>query len=112
MRSSENYVFMEISAIAIKYVIKHITIEPVNVQMKNQNFGLFLSISNCLDTVRLRAVRNQIPFTLLSVPRLNFCFFRNRIQEVPYFMCVDKEKKSLIISIRGTLSISDMFTGL
>lgn len=37
---------------------------------------------------------------------------RNRIQEVPFFMAVDDEKKSIIISIRGTISISDMFTDL
>ena len=38
--------------------------------------------------------------------------FRNRIQEVPFFMVVDDEKKSIIISIRGTISIADMFTGM
>ncbi|XP_023332335.1 sn1-specific diacylglycerol lipase beta-like [Eurytemora carolleeae] len=37
---------------------------------------------------------------------------RNRIQEVPYFMYADRERKSLVIAIRGTLSISDMFTDL
>ena len=37
---------------------------------------------------------------------------RNKIQEVPYFVAVDHEKKCLVISIRGTMSIADMFTGL
>lgn len=37
---------------------------------------------------------------------------RNKIQEVPYFVAVDHEKKCLVISIRGTMSISDMFTDL
>jgi len=37
---------------------------------------------------------------------------RNRVQEVPYLLCVDHEKQSVIISIRGTMSIADMFTDL
>ena len=42
----------------------------------------------------------------------NFSMSRNKIQEVPYFVAVDHEKKCLVISIRGTMSIADMFTGL
>lgn len=37
---------------------------------------------------------------------------RNKVQEVPYLLCVDHEKQSVIISIRGTMSIADMFTDL
>ncbi len=31
---------------------------------------------------------------------------------MPHFVAVDHETKSLVISIRGTMSIADMFTGL
>ena len=41
-----------------------------------------------------------------------FGWFRNRIQEVPHYLAVDQSRKALVISIRGTLSLADMFTGL
>merc|ERR1719412_1258919 len=37
---------------------------------------------------------------------------RNMIEEVPYLMVADKATKSLVISIRGTLSLNDMLTDL
>lgn len=51
---------------------------------------------------------------MLNITHDDFVIFdnRNRIQEVPYYMTVDSLKKTLVISIRGTLSISDMFTDL
>jgi len=51
---------------------------------------------------------------MLNVSTDDFVIFdnRNRIQEVPYYMTVDPLQKTLVISIRGTLSIHDMFTDL
>eukprot|EP00088_Acartia_fossae_P016789 TRINITY_DN19458_c0_g1_i3.p1 TRINITY_DN19458_c0_g1~~TRINITY_DN19458_c0_g1_i3.p1 ORF type:complete len:801 (-),score=133.21 TRINITY_DN19458_c0_g1_i3:263-2665(-) len=51
---------------------------------------------------------------LLNTNEDEFIIFdnRNKIQEVPYFVAVDHEKKCIVISIRGTLSIADMFTDL
>jgi len=37
---------------------------------------------------------------------------RNRIEEVPFFLVADRNTKSLVISIRGTLSLHDMLTDL
>jgi len=37
---------------------------------------------------------------------------RNMIEEVPFLLLADKETKSLVISIRGTLSLHDMLTDL
>jgi len=37
---------------------------------------------------------------------------RNRIEEVPFFLVADRSTKSLVISIRGTLSLHDMLTDL
>jgi len=37
---------------------------------------------------------------------------RNRIEEVPFFLVADRNSKSLVISIRGTLSLHDMLTDL
>jgi len=37
---------------------------------------------------------------------------RNRIEEVPFFFVADRQTKSLVISIRGTLSLHDMLTDL
>ena len=37
---------------------------------------------------------------------------RNHIEEVPFFLLVDKKTDSLVVSIRGTLSLSDMLTDL
>jgi len=37
---------------------------------------------------------------------------RNRIEEVPFFLVADRGSKSLVISIRGTLSLHDMLTDL
>lgn len=37
---------------------------------------------------------------------------RNHLQEVPYFMVADHQERSLVIAIRGTLSIHDMLTDL
>ena len=37
---------------------------------------------------------------------------RNRIEEVPFFLVADRRTKSLVISIRGTLSLHDMLTDL
>jgi len=51
---------------------------------------------------------------VLELAEEDFLVFdnRNRIQETPYYLAVDHEKRSLVISIRGTLSLSDMFTDL
>jgi len=51
---------------------------------------------------------------LLNTTDEDFIIFdnRNKIQEVPHFVAVDHETKSLVISIRGTMSIADMFTDL
>eukprot|EP00092_Neocalanus_flemingeri_P013473 GFUD01014531.1.p1 GENE.GFUD01014531.1~~GFUD01014531.1.p1 ORF type:complete len:720 (+),score=230.78 GFUD01014531.1:162-2321(+) len=37
---------------------------------------------------------------------------RNRIEEVPFFLVADRSTKSLVVSIRGTLSLHDMLTDL
>ena len=37
---------------------------------------------------------------------------RNMVEEVPFLMVADKVTKSLVISIRGTLSLHDMLTDL
>lgn len=37
---------------------------------------------------------------------------RNRLQAVPYFLVLDHQQKSLVIAIRGTLSLHDMLTDL
>ena len=37
---------------------------------------------------------------------------RNHIEEVPFFLVVDKKTDSLVVSIRGTLSLADMLTDL
>jgi len=37
---------------------------------------------------------------------------RNNIEEVPFFLVADRSTKSLVISIRGTLSLHDMLTDL
>jgi len=37
---------------------------------------------------------------------------RNRIEEVPFFLVADKNTKTLVISVRGTLSLHDMLTDL
>lgn len=38
--------------------------------------------------------------------------FRNQLMEVPYFVAADDEHKKIIVSIRGTLSLSDALTDL
>jgi sn1-specific diacylglycerol lipase len=38
--------------------------------------------------------------------------YHNKAYEPPYFVAVDKEKQSIIISIRGTMSVSDALTDL
>ena len=37
---------------------------------------------------------------------------RNHIEEVPFFLVADKKTDSLVVSIRGTLSLADMLTDL
>ena len=37
---------------------------------------------------------------------------RNHIEEVPFFLVADKRTDSLVVSIRGTLSLADMLTDL
>ena len=37
---------------------------------------------------------------------------RNNLQEVPFFLVIDRSSSSLVISIRGTLSLADMVTDL
>ena len=37
---------------------------------------------------------------------------RNNLQEVPFFLVADRSSSSLVISIRGTLSLADMVTDL
>jgi len=37
---------------------------------------------------------------------------RNKLQEVPFFLVADRSSQSLVISIRGTLSLVDMLTDL
>ena len=37
---------------------------------------------------------------------------RNNLQEVPFFLVLDRSTSSLVISIRGTLSLADMVTDL
>jgi len=51
---------------------------------------------------------------MLGVTEKDIIMFdnRNRIEEVPFFLVADRRTKSLVISIRGTLSLHDMLTDL
>jgi len=51
---------------------------------------------------------------MLSVPHQDILAFdnRNSLEEVPYFLLADRKSQSIVVSIRGTLSLQDMITDL
>jgi len=58
------------------------------------------------NTAAMRAMLDIPPSDIIAVDN------RNAIQQVPFFMVVDRSSRSLVISIRGTLSLADMLTDL
>jgi len=51
---------------------------------------------------------------MLDLPDEDILMFdnNNRIEETPFFLAVDRPKHSLVVAIRGTLSLHDMLTDL
>ena len=41
-----------------------------------------------------------------------YCSFENDIYQVPFLVCLDHERQSVVIAIRGTLSLADVVTDL
>ncbi|KAF8776834.1 diacylglycerol lipase-beta-like [Argiope bruennichi] len=56
------------------------------------------------------AVLKQV--TGLSDEDLIFVSFHNRVYEIPFFVAIDHQTCSVVVSIRGTLSLSDTLTDL
>jgi hypothetical protein len=56
--------------------------------------------------VHLVEVKRNIKFLLI----MNSCLFRYSI--APFYIAADNEKKTIIVSIRGTLSATDVLTDI
>ncbi|GIX70253.1 diacylglycerol lipase-beta [Caerostris extrusa] len=50
--------------------------------------------------------------TGLSDEDLIFVSFHNRVYEIPFYVAIDHQTCSVVVSIRGTLSLSDTLTDL
>lgn len=41
-----------------------------------------------------------------------YASFHNKIYETPFFLCIDREEQTIVIAVRGTLSLKDAITDL
>jgi len=75
---------------------------------KNQQIG-YSSERDGLCFCNLAAIR-----AVINVELKDIVYFTNKntLQEVPFFMVADEKTKSLVISLRGTLSLNDALTDL
>ncbi|EDO44911.1 predicted protein [Nematostella vectensis] len=43
---------------------------------------------------------------------LLYCSYHNKLYEIPFYVALDRDKKTVVVSIRGTLSMKDTLTDL
>lgn len=80
---------------------------PSLVQRNNTNRNVILGDTSCFcNEASLQLFCQDHDFELIYA---NFC---NRIAEPPFFVAIDYGKRSIVISIRGTLSLEDILTDL
>ncbi|XP_060599676.1 diacylglycerol lipase-beta-like isoform X2 [Ruditapes philippinarum] len=70
--------------------------------------GSYIQDDNCCrcNTASIRKTTGIHPDDII------YASFHNKIYEVPFFVSIDRKKQSVVVSVRGTLSLKDVITDL